>query len=270
MPPQIAASRLDAPPLGQLLREWRARRRLSQLELSLQSGVSARHVSYVETGRARPSRELLETLADALDVPSRERNAIMLAAGFAPQFAENDLDARHLALMRQAIEVTLSHQEPYPAFVTDRCWNVLMANAGMDRLLSAIRPCGPRHGNIVRQVFDPEDMRPFIENWEDVAGDLLRHLRHEVVRRPSDGAARQLLQEALAYPGVAAQLSVGPGDPGPAPVLTTVFRNGPLRLSFFSTLTRFAGASELILEEVTIECMHPADETTRAYFRSPI
>ena len=265
MPAPIAVSKTAASPLGALLRQWRASRRLSQLELSMLSGVSARHLSYVETGRAQPSRELLRALADALEVPLRERNALLVAAGYAPHFRDSPLDAPELAVMRRAIEVTLAHQEPFPAFVTDRCWNVLMANPATDRVLGGLKPGGPRHANIVRQVFDPEDMRPYIENWDEVAGDLLRHLSHQVAQHPTDEAARRLLDEALAYPDVPSRLRVRDAALRPLPVLVTTFRAGERRLSFFSTLTRFASPSDMALEETSVECMHPADDETRRY-----
>jgi transcriptional regulator with XRE-family HTH domain len=265
MPAPIAASKTAASPLGALLRQWRARRRLSQLELSLLSGISARHLSYVETGRAQPSRQMVHSLADALEAPLRERNALLVAAGYAPQFRESPLDAPDLAVMRRAIEVTLAHQEPFPAFVTDRCWNVLMANDAMGRVLDGLKPGGPTHGNIVRQVFDPDDMRPFIENWDEVAGDLLRHLSHQVGQHPGDDEARALLDEALSYPDVPARLRVRDAAVRPLPVLVTTFRAGARRLSFFSTLTRFASPADVALEETTVECMHPADDETRRY-----
>lgn len=264
MPASIAASKVAASPVGSLLREWRAARRMSQLDLALTSGVSSRHLSCVETGRASASRDVLGQLAEALEMPLRERNALLLAAGYAPRYREGGLDAPELALIQKAIDVTLAQQQPFPAFVIDRYWNVLQTNGGMLAVLSGLRPEGPRHGNIVRQVFDPGDMRPYLENWDEVAGDLLRHLQRATIHAPQDRRMRDLLDEALGF---------GPPPIGYAPqqaaaafpVITTIFRAGDLRLRFFSTLTRFGTASEVAVEEVCIECMHPADEATRAY-----
>ena len=264
MPASIAASKVAASPVGALLREWRSARRMSQLDLALTSGVSSRHLSCVETGRASASRDVLGQLAEALEMPLRERNALLLAAGYAPRYREASLDAPELALIQKAIEVTLAQQEPFPAFVIDRYWNVLQTNGALMAVLGGLRPGGPKHGNIVRQVFDPDDMRPYLDNWDEVAGDLLRHLHRATLHAPHDRRLRELLDEALSY-------GPPPADYAPQhaaaafPVITTTFRAGDLRLRFFSTLTRFGTASEVAVEEVCIECMHPVDEATRAY-----
>lgn len=249
---------------GRMMRDWRATRRLSQLELALRADVSARHLSYVETGKAQPGRELVEQLAEALEMPLRHRNSLLLAAGYAPQYRESELAAPEMALIRRAIDVTLKRHEPFPAFTINRYWDLLQANEGMIRLLGAVRPEGPGHDNIVRQVFDPGAMRPHIDNWDEVAGDLMRHLHHEAVRNPADRRIRELLDEAVA-------LSGGPHRwrraeaPAPLPVLTAVFRAGERRLTFFSTVTQFSGASDATVEDLRIETMHPADEETRAF-----
>jgi transcriptional regulator with XRE-family HTH domain len=263
MPAAIAASKTAASPVGTLLREWRASRRMSQLELSLESGVSARHLSCVETGRAGASREVLYQLAEALEMPLRDRNALLLAAGYAPQYRETDLEAPELALIRRAIDATLAQQEPFPAFVVNRYWDVLQVNGAMTRLLAALRPEGPRSFNIIHQVFDPDDLRDAIDNWDEVAFDLLQHVQREAIRTPSDKRLRELLE--LALRNAPSPPDTAPRRPGAFPVLTTVFRQGDLRLRFFSTLTRFGTASEVAVEEAVIECMHPADDATRAY-----
>lgn len=263
MPAPIAASKVEASPVGALLREWRSTRRMSQLDLALTTGVSSRHLSCVETGRASASREVLFGLAEALEMPLRDRNALMLAAGYAPHYREGDLAAPELALIQQAIDVTLAQQEPFPAFVVNRYWDVLQANRGLVALSRCLRPRGPRHRNIVSQTFDPDDLRPYFDNWDEVAADLLRHVEREVARSPHDHRIRALRDEALAY---------GPPPREPVrraaaafPVVTTVLRAGATRLRFFSTLTRFGTAAEVAVEEVCIECMHPVDEVTRTW-----
>lgn len=249
---------------GRMMRDWRATRRLSQLELALRADVSARHLSYVETGKARPGRALVEQLAEALEMPLRHRNSLLLAAGYAPQYRESELAAPEMALIRRAIDVTLERHEPFPAFTINRYWDVLQANQGMVRMLEAVRPEGPGHDNIVRQVFDPDAMRPHIDNWEEVAGDLMRHLHHEAAENPADERIRGLIDEAAAW-------SDGPQRwrraeaSAPLPVITTVFRVGERRLSFFSTVTRFSGAWDATVEDLRIETMHPADGETRAF-----
>jgi transcriptional regulator with XRE-family HTH domain len=248
--------------LGALLREWRAARRLSQLELALEAGLSTRHLSCVETGRAQPSHEMVSRLADALEIPLRERNALFIAAGYAPQYRESALAAPELARMRRAIDFILEQQEPYPAFVTNRYWDVLLTNRGMASVLGSIKPGGPRHRNVLRQIFDPDDLRPLIGNWEEVAGDVLRHLQAEVALAPSDTKARALLEEVLAYPDVPERWRTREPGSAPLPLMTTVFRREPRELRFFSTLTTFATPRDVTLEELRIECMFPVDEVS--------
>jgi transcriptional regulator with XRE-family HTH domain len=266
-------SRSPPPPapaahLGVLLREWRAARRLSQLALALEAGVSTRHLSCLETGKAQPSHEMVVRLADALGMPLRERNALLVAAGYAPGYRESALAAPQMALISRAIHFILGQQEPYPAFVTNRYWDVVLANRAMVRVLGHLRPNGPLHRNVLRQIFDPRDMRPVIGNWEEVAGDALRHLQEEVAARPSDAKARALLEEMLAYPGVPDCWRTRAPGTAPLPLMTTVFRNDTLELHFFSTLTTFATPRDVTLEELRIECMFPADEATAALCRS--
>lgn len=235
-----------------------------RLELALRADVSARHLSYVETGKARPGRALVEQLAEALEMPLRHRNSLLLAAGYAPQYRESELAAPEMALIRRAIDVTLEQHEPFPAFTINRCWDVLQANQGMVRMLGAVRPEGPGHDNIVRQVFDPGAMRPHIDNWDEVAGDLMRHLHHEAAQNPADERIRGLIDEAAAWSDGSQRWRRAEAS-APLPVITTVFRVGERRLSFFSTVTRFSGASDATVEDLRIETMHPADEETRAF-----
>ncbi|MBP1473683.1 helix-turn-helix domain-containing protein [Frateuria sp. MAH-13] len=168
------------PPLGVLLREWRAARRLSQLDLALAADVSARHLSCIETGKARPGREALARVAAVLDMPLRERNALWLAAGYAPECPEHALATPVLERMRQAVELILAHQEPYPAFVLDRQWNVLMANGAamrVNQLLMDGRES--RHTNLLHQVFDPADFRDVIRHRTGGRrDDAMRRLHH--------------------------------------------------------------------------------------------
>lgn len=254
--------------VGDRLREWRQARRLSQLDLALEAGISSRHLSYLETGKARPSREMVGQLAEALDIPLRDRNALLLAAGFAPLHRETPLSAPQMDLARRAIEFILRQHEPWPAFVMNRHWDAVMSNAGLDALFGRLRPGGPVHANILRQVFDPDDMRPVIDNWEEVAGDLIRHLHHEVAMAPTDAIARGLLDEVLAFPDIPQTWRRRELGVAPVPMMTTVFRCGDRRLSFFSTLTTFGTSSDITLEELRIECLFPADDDTASFCRS--
>ena len=251
-----------------LLREWRAVRRLSQLDLALEAGVSARHLSCLETGKAQPSHEMVVRLADALGMPLRERNALLVAAGYAPRYRESTLATPEMSLARRAIQCILGQQEPFPAFVTNRHWDVVLTNRAVVRVLRLLKPEGSLHTNVLRQIFDPRDMRPVIGNWEEVAGDAIRHLHAEVAATPSDATARALLEEVLEYPDVPQRWRTREPGATPLPLMTTVFRKEALELRFFSTLTTFATPHDVTLEELRIECMFPADEATAGACRS--
>jgi transcriptional regulator with XRE-family HTH domain len=260
------ASEPATPPIGVLLRKWRAMRGLSQLELSLHAGVSARHLSYVETGKAQASREMVLRFADALGMPLRERNALLLAAGYAPVYPERPLATAELAQVRRAIELILNHHEPYPAFVFDRHWDVLQTTRGAERFAKFL--CGgSAHTNMLHQFFDPNDLRAYVVNWEEVARELLRHLQETVAMAPSDERAGKLLEEILRYPGVPAHWNAYDINTAPAPLLTVVFRKDERELRFFSTIATFGTPRDVTLDELRIECAFPADESTAAFFR---
>ena len=251
-----------------MLREWRIARRLSQLDLALAADVSTRHLSYMETGKAQPSREMLARLADALELPLRERNALLVAAGYAAQYPETALTTPELERVRRAIDFILQQQEPFPAFVLNRRWDVLMANRAAMRVNRFVmRERASAHDNMIRQIFDPQDLRPAIANWEEVAGDLIRHLHDAVAAAPSDHATRALLNEALAYPGVPARWRQREVDTAPLPLLTTVLRRDEHELRFFSTITTFATSRNVTIDELHIECCFPVDEATAGLCR---
>jgi transcriptional regulator with XRE-family HTH domain len=266
--PASAALPSTSSHVGALLREWRAAKRLSQLDLALEVGMSARHLSCVETGKAQPSRDLVARLADALEMPLRERNTLLVAAGYAAKYTETDLSTAQMAPVRRAIEFVLRQQEPYPALVTNRHWDVLLANDALLRLFGRMRGGPPRHDNVMRQVFDPQDMRPFVANWEEVAGDLIRHLHNEVAAAPSDAKARALLDEVLAYPGIPAGWRTRDPSATPLPLLTTVFHMDGTELQFLSTFSRFGASRDVTIDELRIECLFPADDSTAEVCRS--
>lgn len=255
--------------VGELLREWRAARRLSQLDLALDVGVSTRHLSCVETGKAQPSRDMVARLADVLEMPLRERNALLVAAGYAPKYRETGLAAPELAQVRRAIEFIIGQQEPYPAFVLNRHWDVLMANRAAMRVNGFVmRGRASAHQNMIRQIFDPDDLRPAVANWEEVAGELIRHLHDEVAAVPSDAKARALLEEALAYPGVPARWRTRQLDAAPTPLLATVLQRDDHTLRFFSTITTFGTPRDVTIDELHIECCFPDDEATAELCRT--
>jgi len=251
------------PPVGRLLRDLRAARRMSQLDLALDCGLSARHLGFIEVGRASPSRDAIARLADALTLSLRERNALLLAAGFAPEYPEAGLDAPVLDRMRQAVGLILKHQNPYPAFVLNRHFDILDMNESARRvgeLISGGRP--PRHTNLLRQVFDPEDLRPIIDNWAAVAAWFLRRLSDEIAAAPGDDVARRLFDELTAYPDIPQQWRHPAIGPETSAVLTIDFKSPLGRLSFFETITTFAAPLSVTLDELRIDCTFPADDHT--------
>lgn len=259
--------RASANDVGALLREWRRVRRLSQLDLALDTGISARHLSCLETGKARPTREMVGRLADTLAVPLRERNALLLAAGFSPEYPERPLDTPELAPVRRAIDCILEHQEPYPAFVLNRCWDILQTNRAATRLGSVLGS-GRLHTNMVRRFFDPADLRAVIVNWEEVAQDLIRHLHDAVAAVRSDTRTRRLLEEVLRYPDVPPRWRTRELGMTPTPLLTVAFRKAGWDLRFFSTITAFATPRDVTLDDLRIECAFPADDATAEFCRA--
>ena len=205
---------------------------------------------------------MVSRLAEALEIPLRERNAVFIAAGYAPVYRETGLASPEMGQVRRAIEFILRQQEPYPAFVVSRHWDLLMSNQGSSQVFGFLHG-GPRvHSNIMRSVFAPDGIRPLISNWEEVAGALIRHLHNEVAAAPSDTAARDLLREVLAYPGVPPRWRTRVLGAQMPPLLTAVYRKDDLTLRFFSTITTFGTPQDVTLEELRIECSFPADEVT--------
>lgn len=259
----------DIAPIGALLREWRAARHLSQLDLALAADISARHLSCIETGKARAGLDVLARLADALDMPLRERNALLLSAGHAPRYSESALDAPALVRIHAAIDAILAQQEPYPAFLINRHWDVLRANDAAARINHFALGGKPSvHSNILRQFFDPADLRAAIVNWEEVAGELIHHLHERMAAAPHDQGARALLDELLSYPGVPARWRLRDLSVVPSPLLTTALRCGEVTLRFFSTITTFAMPRDITLAELHIECCFPANEATATHCRA--
>jgi transcriptional regulator with XRE-family HTH domain len=252
--------------VGQLLRQWRTQRRLSQLDLSLDAGISARHLSFVETGRAQPSREMVLLLSRALDVPLRDRNELLVAAGYAPIYRQTDLAAPAMAQVRRALDFILRQQEPYPALVLDRHWNVLAVNEGTTRVQArfldpaAASELGPP--NAMRLMFHPRGFRPFIANWEATAASMIQWLHRDVVSGIGDTRTRALLDELLVYPDVPRHWRRLDLDVSTAPFLPIELRRDDLVLKYFTTLTSLGTPHDITLQELRIESFFPADEAT--------
>jgi transcriptional regulator with XRE-family HTH domain len=258
-------------PFGRLLREWRSRRRVSQLDLAVEAGVSSRHVSFIETGRAQPSREMVLMLASVLDVPLRDRNDLLGAAGYAAIYRATDLDAPALEQARRAIDFILRQQEPYPAIAVDRSWTILKANGGAARLVETFTdPAAASEwgGNAMRLMFHPRGFRPHIVNWEAMAAALIQWLHRDVISGFGGAETRNLLEELLAYPGVPQRWRTLDLDVSTAPFLAIEFRNGDADLRFFSTLTSLGTPHDITLQELRVEAFFPADAATENAYAS--
>ena len=253
---------------GHLLREWRSRRRVSQLDLAVEAGVSSRHVSFIETGRSQPSREMVLMLASVLDVPLRDRNDLLMAAGYAAMYRATDLDAPALEQARRALEFMLRQQEPYPAIVVDRGWTILKANNGAVRLVEAFADpaaAGEWGGNAMRLMFHPRGLRPWIVNWEAMAAALIQWLHRDVLSGFGGEEVRRLRDELLSYSGVPQRWRALDLDVSTAPFLPIEFRKGDRHLRFFSTLTSLGTPHDITLQELRVEAFFPADAATEAY-----
>jgi transcriptional regulator with XRE-family HTH domain len=250
-------------PIGELLRSWRARRNLSQLELALNADVSARHVSFLETGRARPSREMVIRLAEELEIPLRERNSLLLAAGFAPVYGERDLESPEMEPVKRALDRFLRAHEPYPAVVVDRYHNLVAANDALDLLLDGVAPEllePPANG--MRVALHPDGMAPRTLNLAEWSAHLLQRVRREA-QSTGDPELADLYDELITYPGVeviAAHAEVQPSDIVlPLRLLDT---DDGGELTFFSTLSTFGTAADITLSELAIEAFYPANAYT--------
>jgi transcriptional regulator with XRE-family HTH domain len=253
--------------VGPLLQHWRRTRRLSQLALAAEAEVSARHLCFIETGRASPSRAMVLKLAAVLDVPLRERNALLLAAGFAPGYAESPLDAPALAAVRGALDAILAQHEPYPAVVMDRNWDIERTNEAARRffgfLLDKHPPAGPGPANVLRLMLHPGGVRPYVTNWPGVAAALVARVRREALGGATDERARRLLAEALAYPGVPDAIAPADAAAPLLPVVPVRFAKDGRRFDYFSTVTTLGTPQDVTLQELRIESFFPADDQTR-------
>ncbi|HGO6126628.1 helix-turn-helix domain-containing protein [Burkholderia cepacia] len=269
------ASRRDrhAPPheLGRLLRYWRDVRGVSQLDLSLDAGISQRQISFIESGRSVPGRDTLLTLAQTLDVPLRERNALLLAAGYAPVYSEAPWDAQEMHGVIRALERVVHQHEPFPAIVMDRHWNVLMTNDAVPRFFGCFIDMAARDGprNLLRLMFDPHGMRPFIADWDTVSRSLLQRVHRESVGRVIDDDTRLLLDDLLATSDAPSDWA-SPPAPAAAPLLPVIpigFVHEGVVLRYFSLVTTVGTPQSAAAQELRMECMFPADDATDARHR---
>ena len=244
-----------------LLKYWRTRRGLSQLDLALTADVSSRHISFLETGRSRPSENMVLLLAATLDVPLRERNTMLREAGFAPAFEEPDLDALNPDI-EHAIHVMMRQHEPFPMMILDRAYNVLRLNEAAQRMVTLCLGNVPAQWNAMRTFFDPNGFRPFVLDWETTARMALARLHRESLRTRQDNRLRALLDDLLASPGVPESWQSHDLSHGTEGVLSLRFQVGDLALSFVATMMSFQAPQNVTLEEVQIESYFPADQAT--------
>jgi transcriptional regulator with XRE-family HTH domain len=253
--------------VGGMLRDWRLRRRLSQLDLSCEADISTRHLSFVETGRSQPSRDMLLHLADLLQVPLRERNALLLAAGFAPVFSQRPLDDPRLAAAREAVQLVLGGHEPYPALAVDRHWNLLLANRAAQRLLRGIPDALLQPPtNVLRLSLHPQGLAPRIVNLGEWRAHLLMRLRGQVAAS-GDPALATLLQELAAYPPLPGEVDGGASTPHADVVVLLRLRLPQGELALFSTITVFGTPVDITLSELALESFFPADRASATLLR---
>ncbi len=261
------------PPLdsfGRLLKQWRSQRGLSQLDLAVTSQVSQRHISFLESGRAKPSPEMVLQLAEVLEIPLRQQNLMLTAAGFAPVHTETDLSASEMTSIRKALDFMLRQQEPYPAIVVDRYWNLLLTNQAADRLLNAfisleeLQAHFYRNGkvNLMRAMFHPQGFCPFVVNWDDFSVQLLQRLQREAIAEGDSGHSKALLNELMSDPGVARVWHAAARAAQNTMLLTVHLKRGDLELQFFSTIATLGTPYDITLQELRIECLFPANDST--------
>ena len=251
---------------GALMRFWRDRRGKSQLDLALDTGVSQRHLSFVESGRSVPSRQILLNLAEGLDIPLRERNALLLAAGYAPVYPEPNWDAPQMQAIDRAVDRLLRQHEPYPALVMDRYWNVIRSNEAAPAFFGRFVDLAgwPKPRNLLRLLFDPAGLRPFVVDWPDLAQTLIRRVYLEAPRGAIDPATQALLADLLAYPAADPawrHLRARP-DQALLPYIALTLRLGGRTLSYFSLITTVGTPQNVTAQELRIESLFPADAET--------
>ncbi|RFP09912.1 XRE family transcriptional regulator [Duganella sp. BJB488] len=258
------------------LKYWRGKRGYSQLRLSTESTISQRHISFLESGRSQPSKDLILKLGMVLEIPLRQRNVMLLAAGYAPAYQERKLSDPELGAVRRALDFMLAQQAPYPALVVDRLWNLALANApaaGMMRWLLDL-PAGaaiPTDGsvNVLKLMLDPHGARQYLHNWEEVGADLLHWIQREAMSDGPGSEATALLSELLALPGVAGIGQASPNlDRRALPFLPVTLRKDGVELNLFTTIATLGTPHDVTVHELRVESFFPADEGSAAWFRA--
>lgn len=254
---------------GELLRHWRRVRRFSQLELALQADISSKHVSFLETGRNRPSRDMILRLTQAMDLPLRDRNALLNAAGFTAAYAESELSSPLIEQAGEALARILDKQEPYPAIVLDAHWNLVKQNRGAASFGSLFLPEAPQSGfNALEILFSPEGLQPFVVNWEALSSTLLMRVFREAQLPGRDDRAGRLFARLESMPATPANWREIAGRYPDGPTVDLVLEKDGRRYAFFTTITTFGTPQDVTLQELRIESYFPSDAATRALCES--
>jgi len=258
------------PGFPHLLKSWRHKRRLSQLDLALSSGVSQRHVSFLESGRAKPSRSMILKLGETLEVPLRDRNVWLTAAGFAPVFKARPLDDPQMSQVMAAVRMMLANHAPFPAIAVDRAWNIRMSNAPFDALIAMIGPSvwtrvGGAQRNLMRLFFHPDGIKPFVTNWTAIA-PLLWHRARREAEALGGQEMQHVLSELSRYQDDDTLWAAE--DSALVPVLPLEIEKDGARISLFTVIATFGTAQDVTADELRIESLFPADEATENLFRS--
>jgi transcriptional regulator with XRE-family HTH domain len=261
-------------PFASMMIKWRKLKKLSQLDLSLVSGVSQRHISFMESGRAKPSRTMVLALAKVLDIPLRDQNQLLNFAGFSSEFKERNLDSKDMYAVNRALEMSLMHHEPYPAIVADRNWNLVMANDASLRLMGLIGepeeiwqkvdPSGNK--NVYRLTFHPLGMQSMIGNWGEMAKLLLLRLHREVAEDPSNEFLSRLLEEVTEMSGLKDISDMTTFGTTLAPVFPMEMTSSGITLKTFSMISSFGTAQDVTAAELKVETFFPADDFTKVFF----
>ncbi len=261
----MSVTRADAGLFPALLRHWRSRRGMSQLDLAVAADVSSRHVSFLETARAKPSREMVLRLGATMDVPLRDQNEMLRAAGFDAEFAEPSVDGELPGPIAQAIDRMLAHHEPFPLTVLDRAYNVLRTNTAAMRIVGHFiaEPARlPARPNAFHLLFDPRLCRPFILDWERIARAMVARLHREVLASAGDAALAGLLHSLFEYPGVTEAWRQPDFSLPSEPVAAFRLKRDALEMAFLTTITGFSAPGNVTLEELRFESYLPLDDAT--------
>jgi transcriptional regulator with XRE-family HTH domain len=251
--------------LGSLLKQWRGARGRSQLDVSVDTGISQRQISFIESGRSVPSRATLMGIAQALDIPLRERNVLLLAAGYAPLYSDAAWNSDEMKTVGKALQRMLTQHEPYPAIVMDRYWNVLLTNEAAPRFFNCFIDLStrPTPRNMLHLMFDPAGMRPYIANWAPLAEALIQRVYREATGHIADPKTHELVKDLLAYPQVQPNWRT-PEMPSPLPMIPMSFIKNDSIMNYFSLVTTVGAPQIIAAQELRVECLYPVDDETEA------